>query len=111
VHYAILALAVLAVVWGWYEAGAVRRLLLSAVIFVGVILLDAGITSLVRLGQPWLSLAATAAACVGLAAWSWILRPHEVRERRREHGVCVGCGYDLTGNVSGVCPECGEERP
>lgn len=22
-------------------------------------------------------------------------------------GVCAGCGYDLTGNVSGVCPECG----
>ncbi len=20
---------------------------------------------------------------------------------------CVGCGYDLTGNASGVCPECG----
>ena len=22
--------------------------------------------------------------------------------------TCVGCGYDLTGNESGVCPECGE---
>jgi hypothetical protein len=22
-------------------------------------------------------------------------------------GFCVKCGYDLTGNVSGVCPECG----
>lgn len=22
-------------------------------------------------------------------------------------GVCAGCGYDLNGNVSGVCPECG----
>ncbi len=21
---------------------------------------------------------------------------------------CPKCGYDLTGNVSGVCPECGE---
>lgn len=21
---------------------------------------------------------------------------------------CVSCGYDLTGNVSGQCPECGE---
>ena len=21
---------------------------------------------------------------------------------------CVNCGYDLTGNVSGVCPECGK---
>ena len=21
---------------------------------------------------------------------------------------CEGCGYDLTGNTSGTCPECGE---
>ena len=31
------------------------------------------------------------------------------RRRRREKGLCAGCGYDLTGNVSGVCPECGEK--
>lgn len=24
-----------------------------------------------------------------------------------EAGQCRGCGYDLTGNQSGVCPECG----
>ncbi len=29
--------------------------------------------------------------------------------RRRRRGRCVSCGYDLTGNVSGVCPECGNE--
>lgn len=28
------------------------------------------------------------------------------REMRRE-GICDQCGYDLTGNVSGNCPECG----
>jgi hypothetical protein len=26
---------------------------------------------------------------------------------RRRHGLCARCGYDLTGNTSGVCPECG----
>jgi|tagenome__1003787_1003787.scaffolds.fasta_scaffold17314810_2 hypothetical protein len=25
----------------------------------------------------------------------------------REQGRCASCGYDLTGNVSGRCPECG----
>jgi len=25
--------------------------------------------------------------------------------------LCKGCGYDLTGNVSGVCPECGAAIP
>ena len=30
------------------------------------------------------------------------------RERRRTEGYCVECGYDLTGNVTGICPECVE---
>ena len=39
-------------------------------------------------------------------AWDlWIRRVHN----RILHGLCVHCGYNLTGNVSGVCPECGIE--
>jgi len=30
--------------------------------------------------------------------------------RRPATTTCGGCGYDLTGNVSGVCPECGSVR-
>lgn len=30
------------------------------------------------------------------------------RWRRRRRGLCVKCGYNLTGNKSGRCPECGE---
>lgn len=26
---------------------------------------------------------------------------------RRRKGCCLQCGYNLTGNVSGICPECG----
>lgn len=26
---------------------------------------------------------------------------------RWERGACLACGYDLTGNVTGTCPECG----
>ena len=33
-------------------------------------------------------------------------RPWRRRPSRR--GVCARCGYDLTGNTSGTCPECGE---
>lgn len=29
------------------------------------------------------------------------------RAFRRRRNLCVECGYDLTGNVSGRCPECG----
>lgn len=31
------------------------------------------------------------------------------RDSRLINGLCRGCGYNLTGNVSGVCPECGLE--
>ena len=32
------------------------------------------------------------------------------RRFRRRRCACASCGYDLTGNVSGVCPECGVAR-
>ncbi len=30
-----------------------------------------------------------------------------IEGRRVPSGLCKKCGYNLTGNVSGVCPECG----
>jgi hypothetical protein len=29
-------------------------------------------------------------------------------DRRHPPHCCQGCGYDLTGNTSGACPECGQ---
>ena len=29
------------------------------------------------------------------------------REKRKRLGLCEQCGYDLTGNVTGMCSECG----
>jgi len=31
------------------------------------------------------------------------------RYRRRRKGLCVKCGYNLTGNTTGICSECGAE--
>ena len=42
--------------------------------------------------------------CVGVLEW---LPGHE-RWARARKGLCAKCGYDLSGNVSGRCPECGE---
>jgi hypothetical protein len=33
------------------------------------------------------------------------------KRRRRSLGLCGVCAYDLTGNQSGVCPECGTAVP
>ena len=30
------------------------------------------------------------------------------RWRRHRKGLCIRCGYNLEGNVSGACSECGE---
>jgi hypothetical protein len=44
-----------------------------------------------------------------LLCWQWWseVRPGRMYVRRCALGQCTRCGYDLTGNVSGVCPECG----
>jgi len=36
--------------------------------------------------------------------------PRRRRRLRQARGQCVTCGYDLTGNLSGVCSECGTPR-
>ncbi len=46
--------------------------------------------------------------CVLFAGVLWYCnRPGALRRRRQKRGLCVNCGYDLTGNVTGVCSECG----
>jgi hypothetical protein len=40
--------------------------------------------------------------CVLLVSFRWWRRHH------MSPGHCHSCGYDLTANTSGVCPECGE---
>jgi hypothetical protein len=42
---------------------------------------------------------------LALAVWVWR------NGRRAPPGRCTTCGYDLTGNVSHVCPECGTPAP
>ncbi|MFQ5807377.1 MAG: hypothetical protein ACE5I3_13095 [Phycisphaerae bacterium] len=44
--------------------------------------------------------------CAGAGALGGAIVPRA--KRRIPPGHCQKCGYDLTGNVSGKCPECGE---
>lgn len=45
---------------------------------------------------------------VALPIWRRIRREWEAWQETSA-GRCAGCGYDLRGNVSGVCPECGRQ--
>ena len=47
----------------------------------------------------WLPFLASAALAGALA------------RRRRPPGACPRCGYDLTGNTTSICPECGFATP
>ena len=46
-------------------------------------------------------------ALVASCRFATVLRPRWDARRRHPEGHCQACGYDLTGNVSGTCPECG----
>jgi len=55
----------------------------------------------------WLPLLLTAIP----TAWLWH-RDRRLISSSPGHLLCLRCGYDLTGNTSGVCPECGDKaRP
>jgi hypothetical protein len=62
-----------------------------------------------KLGDaPPLFLPAAAAAfpCVGFFTL-WLFARQRRRMRIPRPNVCAVCDYDLTGNTSGTCPECG----
>ncbi len=56
--------------------------------------------------------------CTAAVAAGWLLSEglriivRQIEEAYRiAHGHCQQCGYNLTGNTSGVCPECGTPAP
>ena len=62
------------------------------------------------LPDPWDDVSAYGAFAVGLFAWYCMDAPVERRKDRKKRGQCLHCGYDLSDNVSGVCPECGNSK-
>ncbi len=77
--------------------------------------------------RPGLHRVGPGTSAPGSQGVTWVMLPHwllvaffagaatlsaglgrRARARRRWiHGECPACGYDLTGNTSGTCPECG----
>lgn len=67
-----------------------------------------------RLASFWAPLAAWLVTSAAGVLYFWAFRMvvtgirHTMRAKLREIRICASCGYDLRGNVSGMCPECGE---
>ena len=59
---------------------------------------------------PVLIAAAAAGSCYAVPFWAghYFLLSRGTRVRVATGG-CIRCGYDLTGNASGLCPECGTD--
>lgn len=61
--------------------------------------------SVASVAYGWVVAATAVATGLWLAARG---RRAWARRRRTRFGLCVRCGYDLRGNESGRCPECGQ---
>jgi hypothetical protein len=49
-------------------------------------------------------------AAVAILLRNWMHYAQRGSHACHKHLSCTKCSYDLTGNVSGVCPECGQPR-
>jgi len=94
----LMTLAVYPVTWFLFRRKEPRRV---ASFFLIWFALGGGICSFLH-SHPFVYLGAPIFLLSGLLVWSFLLpNVHDASN------ACYKCGYDLTGNVSGRCPECG----
>ena len=58
--------------------------------------------------RPWFVAVTALAAIVEWIVVARIMR-QEREQKRADAGLCFHCEYNLTGNTSGICPECGHK--
>lgn len=85
--------------------GKKRGLRLAWIFGIGMFLAQTTVALLTSPSEWYLCLLNLGHVALPVAATWTLLRVL----RPTQPGHCHKCGYDLTGNVSGVCPECGAE--
>ena len=81
--------------------------LLSTVVLIGTGLMDLAVWFGLGLGR-WAYLVVYGTMALAVVVVIMMLFQRDIARRaRRTSGRCRVCGYNLEGNVSGVCPECG----
>jgi predicted RNA-binding Zn-ribbon protein involved in translation (DUF1610 family) len=94
---------------GWtYAVGC----LLGPLVFFGAIVLRSSIPGFQKILNPWGIIALGVVSGLGGAGAVWCARRGIRRSLWRQLGergipICVCCGYDLRGQTSHCCPECG----
>ncbi len=73
----------------------------TTLFFIGLI--DSNVTTALL----WPLVVSTMTFAWVMLCWGWV-RLFYGRVKIVEQGDCLVCGYSLTGNQSGVCPECGQ---
>ena len=106
----LIALVTMLAMWQWHRpVGQIALALALLAIFATILETDPKAPSLLkpralRDGYVLISLGMLLLSVGGLIA--------PARRRRTDgHPHCPKCGYDLTGNESGICPECGNPVP
>jgi hypothetical protein len=95
-----------------------RRVLVISLVTVAVVLPAAALLSGTSLGEAWAAVRDTpviyllfiVVPAVGIVLVVVTLQLQRTRlTARKNRFLCAKCGYNLTGNASGVCPECGNQ--
>ena len=98
----------------WSRLRFLLPILLAVPVIVFVLSFVPGITDRSLISTVLRLMLLLSVAFLFICALAWLSRRSIQRSLWRKlaaRGIpcCMHCGYNLTGNVSGVCPECGEQ--
>lgn len=91
--------------------GVIRESLLLAAVSLFALMFGVGVLAVALDHTADPTLWVTGPLAFGAFAWAALHQVGRIRRLRKKQrrGRCPSCDYDLTGNVSGVCPECGRQ--
>ena len=94
----------------WWQLSLVYSGTMIALPYLSLAL-DGSISFVLNSASTVVTLLLVDSAKIPLALAGACLTSKRRRKRhvRRELQLCIKCGYDLTGNESGICPECGRQ--
>ena len=88
----------------------VRRYVLATIVSATVTTIVFQVLAYVHVGylDPFFPIAVVVGWFYAGAIAGVVGIPFRLARKRRPPGHCQACGYNLTGNMSGTCPECGK---